>query len=233
MIRCFFIAVVLAAATVCGQAAAHDPHDTNPLACDRPAGETCYVAHLDHDHTPLSPHHDAAGQAFLVLNSERTELRYSIDVEGLDLDPIEANRTASEDITGIHLHLSIPGTIGPHVLNIFGWPAEEDADAVFDFDHESMTGIFDISDVSIDPATGQPYLQNLPLTTKIIYNWLDELDDGELMVAVHTVATGFGVMAIHGHINRVVPEPATSMLLVSGLLPILLRTRKRRIISRG
>jgi len=216
-----------------GPAQSHDPDSIGQLSCNPAAGETCFHAHLDNDHTPGSPHHDATGEAFLVLNSGRTELRYWLDIEGLDLDPIATNRIAPDDITGIHIHLSIPGTIGPHVLNIFGWPAEEDVDAVFNFGHDSLSGIYDISDASINPETGEPYLQNLPLTSKIIDDWLDELDGGELMFAVHTVATGFGVMAIHGHIHRAVPEPAAGTLLVSGGLLLLMSRRRRSVASAG
>jgi hypothetical protein len=107
-------------------------------------------------------------------------------------------------------------------------PAEEDADLVVDYEHNTLTGIYDISDATIDPATGEPYFQFFPLTTKIIDDWLDELDRGELMVAVHTVETGFPTMAIHGHISRVVPEPSTSVLLIVSVEWLWLRTRKSR-----
>jgi hypothetical protein len=226
MVRTALVSIALTTACLGGRAEGHDREASDRPACDVMAGEICYSAELDNSHTPLSPHHDASGEAFFTLNSARSELRYSLTIHGLKLKPIAASRTEPDDVAGIHLHLNVPGTIGPHILNIFGWPAEEDADAVFDYEHQSIFGIYDVSDASINPATGEPYLQNLPLTSKIIYDWLDQLDEGKLMLAVHTVATGFSVMAIHGHIHQVVPEPGTVGLLLSALTWFILRRRK-------
>jgi hypothetical protein len=141
----------------------------------------------------------------------------------LGLKPNPEDRTEPDDILGMHLHLHVPDTIGPHVLNIFGlatptvW-GEEDADLVVDYDHHTLTGIYDISDATIDPDTGEPYPQFFFATTKIIYDWLDYLDRGELVMAVHTVESGFANFAIHGHISRVVPEPTSGLLFALGIL---------------
>jgi hypothetical protein len=200
------------------------PLSSNPLACSPASGEACYYAALDDFNLHHSPHPNATGEAFFALNAERTELRYRLAIEGLNLKPNAAERTESDDILGIHLHLYVPGLpggVGPHVLNIFGlatygMPAEEDADLVVDYENHTLTGIYDISDATIDPETGEPYFQFFPLTTKIIDDWLDELERGELMIAVHTVESGFPTMAIHGHISQVVPEPVTSLMLIVG-----------------
>jgi hypothetical protein len=235
MSRSLRIVVILMAACLCGRAEGHDEHEhgMNPLACDVASGEICYYAVVDDFHATNSPHPDAIGEAFFVLNAERTELRYLLTVDGLSLKPIATDRTEPDDIIGIHLHLNVPDTVGPHVLNIFGLAtygvaAEEDADLVVDYDHKTLSGIYDISDATIDPATGEPYFQFFPLTSKIIDDWLDELDAGQLMIAVHTVASGFPAMAIHGHISRSVPEPTTSVLTLAGIMVSWLAARKRR-----
>lgn len=179
---------------------------------------------------------DATGEIYLTLNHERTELSYRIefdDLLGLKADP--ADRTAPDDITGIHLHLHVPGTVGPHVLNIFGLatynqPAEEDADRVIDYENNIISGIWDDGDATIDPTTGEPYLPFFPLTSKPLTDWIGYLNSGELMVAIHTNESGFPTMAIHGHISRVVPEPVT-IVMAGILLPFVLgplsRARRR------
>jgi hypothetical protein len=181
-------------------------------------GQTYYLADL-HDHQTHHLHHGATGAAFLSLNRERDHLSYQIAIEGLNLKPNAVDRTEPNDIIGIHMHLNVPGTVGPHVLNIFGlatygMPAEEDADLVVNYTHQILSGVYDYSDATIDPNTGAPYFQFFPLTTKIIDDWLDDLDAGDLMFAVHTVASGFPTMAIHGRIYAV-PEPATIVVLAA------------------
>jgi hypothetical protein len=222
-----------------GSAQQHDHghhHGSNPLACAPAAGEACYYAVLDDFNVHHSPHLDASGEAFFALNAERTELRYLLTLDGLNLKPNAAERTEPNDIVGIHLHLYIPGLpggVGPHVLNIFGlatygMPAEEDADLVVDYANQTLSGIYDISDATIDPETGEPYFQFFPLTTKIIDDWLDELDRGELMVAIHTVESGFPTMAIHGHISRVVPEPVAGLMIIVGASWLWIIAGRRR-----
>jgi hypothetical protein len=193
-------------------------------------GETNYIAEL-HDHDAHHLNHEAFGSASLSLNNERTHLSYRLDISGLNLKPNAADRTEPDDVIGIHMHLNVPGTVGPHVLNIFGlatygMPAEEDADLVVDYANNTLSGVFDYSDATIDPTTGEPYLQFFPLTTKIIDDWLDELHAGDLMFAVHTVATGFPTMAIHGRIHPV-PEPAM-MASVATVFCLWLSSRRRR-----
>jgi hypothetical protein len=207
-------------------------HAQEPV--DHPPHRYQYHALIDDFHAHPSTT-DATGEIFLSLNRARTELRYTIVLDDLlGLKPNPADRVEPDDILGIHLHLYIPDVpAGPHVLNIFGLAtygltAEEDADLVVDYEHRTLTGVFDISDATIDPATGEPYPQFFPLTTKIIYDWLDELDRGELMVAVHTVESGFPTMAIHGHISRVVPEPALGVAATYGIASLWFALRRGR-----
>jgi hypothetical protein len=127
----------------------------------------------------------------------------------------------------MHMHLAVPDVTGPHILNIFGLPSEDDADLIVDYDNESLSGIFDMSDASRDPKTGEVLPQFFPLTTKLIADWLDELAAGELYLAVHTVeasATPPGV-AIRGQIIPV-PEPSLDIWLAA-ILCGWLKTRRK------
>jgi hypothetical protein len=223
-------AAALVAVFPAGAGRAHDGHGLPDLP-----GATHYAL-IDDFHTVPSTT-DATGEIFLRLNHERTELHYKIVLDGtLGLKPNPADRTQPDDIIGIHMHEHVPGLpmgVGPHVLNIFGlatygMPAEEDADLIIDYEHQTLTGIYDISDATIDPETGQPYHQFFPLTSKIIDEWLDELENGLMMVGIHTNESGFPTMALHGHIARVVPEPAGSVVLVIGYGAMWSRSRKRR-----
>jgi hypothetical protein len=99
-------------------------------------------------------------------------------------------------------------------------PAEDDAHLVIDYDHQVLTGKWDLSDASRDPATGELLPQAFPLTSKVITNWLDDLDAGLLMVAIHTNESGFPEMAIHGHIHAIVPEPSAIVLFGAGAIGI-------------
>ncbi len=204
---------------------AHDGHHGG-------SGDKHYYALIDdfHTHPSLT---DSQGEIFLTLNEDQTELSYLIVLDGLlGLKENPADRIDPDDIIGIHLHLHVPDTVGPHVLNIFGLatyntPAEEDSDLLVDYEHNTLTGVWDDGDATINPETGEPYLPFYPLTSKPLTDWLDYLNSGQLMVAVHTNASGFPAMAIHGHINGVVPEPMTSMI-AAALLPFVFASRFRR-----
>jgi hypothetical protein len=168
----------------------------------------------------------AGGRASLTLSPDQKELRYFIELDGLDLEPVAANRVDPEDVFGVHLHLIVPDVVGPHVLNIFGNPAEEDADLVVDFAAETFSGVFDASDATRDPDTGELLPQFFPLTTKLIDHWIDYLMADRLYLAVHTVGQGGGAL-LHGDVIRV-PEPATVVLAPSGMALAAFRQRRSR-----
>ncbi len=173
------------------------------------AGQTHFLAELHTAHG-VHNHTMAHGRASLTLNAEQTELRYRIELTGLDLEPDPTRRVDPEDVFGIHLHLIVPGQIGPHILNIFGNPAEEDSDLIVDYAHETLSGVFDAGDASRDPATGELLPQFFPLTTKLLDDWIDDLMADGLYLAVHTVGQNGGAM-LHGDVLRV-PEPAAAPL---------------------
>ena len=51
---------------------------------------------------------DASGFATFELNEEKTELTYSIDLEGVTLKPNQSDRTDPSDVTKIHLWSPLP-----------------------------------------------------------------------------------------------------------------------------
>lgn len=229
MLRWFALGTLVAMLAVGQSAQAHDGQHHGGGN-----GSSTYYAFIDDYHSNPSTT-DATGQIFLSLNADQTELSYRIELDSLlGLKANAAERTEPDDIIGIHLHLHVPDTVGPHVLNIFGlatynMPAEEDADRVIDYHNRVITGVWDDGDATIDPATGEPYLPFLPLTSKPLSDWLGYLNSGELMVAIHTNESGFPAMAIHGHISRVVPEPATALVAIVALLwGVVGRIRARR-----
>ena len=163
---------------------------------------------------------NAGGFAIFTLNDDQTALEYFIQLEGLTLKPDILARTQPQDVTKIHLHVSPPGANGPHVLNIFGLPSEDDGDLVVNFATGSLRGRWDDSDVVDLNGNGL----SDPNETKPLTSFLDELRASQLYVQVHTVefdtSTGFAG-ELRGQIEAV-PEPSTllgmSFLAASGLL---------------
>jgi hypothetical protein len=188
------------------------------------AGPTQFVAEL---HTAHGAHNHsmAHGRASLTLSADQSRLEYSIALAGLDLESDPAKRVDPEDVFGIHLHLIVPGQIGPHILNIFGNPAEEDGDLVVDYSQEMLSGVFDAGDATRDPATGELLPQFFPLTTKIIHDWMDDLLANGLYLAVHTVGQN-GAALLHGDVIRI-PEPAPAGLMATVATAIAAFRRKR------
>lgn len=191
--------------------------------------QTQFAARLDASQVLSNPSSSTAtGLARMTLNAEQTELAYFLEFDGLDLKPLAAERTEPDDIVAIHIHLNVPGVIGPHVLNIFGFPAEEDGDRVVDYENETITGVYDASDATRNPDTGEIEPQAFPLTTKLFPTptRLAELLNEEWYFAVHTVgnaATPPGV-TIRGNFV-LVPEPTAALLAALGMTAMC-RTRQ-------
>ena len=197
-------------------------------------GQTHFASFLDASQVVNNPSDSTAtGVATLTLNAEQTELAYSVQLAGVDLEPVAENRTDPNDVVAIHIHLHVQDVIGPHILNIFGVPAFDDAGLVIDDENDSFHGVFDASDASRDPNTGALLPQAFPLTTKLFPTSfrLDELLNNEWYFAVHTVGTP-GV-TIRGAI-LVVPEPAAASLdilcIASGMF--FVRTRWQSPLNR-
>jgi hypothetical protein len=198
------------------------------LAAPFAQGQTHFTAEL-HPVPGAHGHGDAGGRASLTLSPDHKQLQYSISLSGLDLEPIASQRFDANDVFGIHMHLIVPGQIGPHVLNIFGDPAEEDADLVVEYNAETLSGVFDASDATRDPLTGELLPQFFPLTTKVIDDWIDYLMADGLYLAVHTVGQGGGAL-LHGDIIRV-PEPSAATTALIAAATLLAGRRRRRALA--
>ncbi|NET17021.1 MAG: DUF4347 domain-containing protein [Okeania sp. SIO1H6] len=123
----------------------------------------------------------ATGEAILTLNESQTEVDYSIDLEGVNLVADPAQRTEAQDVTKIHLHQGDIGASGPHRLNIFGLPSEDDANLIVDYEQEILTGIWDDTDASLSE-------QSNPMSTKFVSTSTEELLRNGLYIQVHTNA---------------------------------------------
>lgn len=109
---------------------------------------------------------------FVVLEIRR-ELAHSpnvavpvlgvIELRVLEFKPSPGDQVDDKDVVAIHIHLNVTDVIGPHVLNIFGVPSMDDDDFVVDYDNESFSGVFDASDASRHPGTGELLPQAFPL----------------------------------------------------------------------
>lgn len=188
-----------------------------PLQIVNPAhAATQFRVNLDGSQVVPSSSSTASGFATFELNEDQTALDYFIQLEGVSLKPDLTQRTQPQDVNKIHLHFGEAGSNGPHVLNIFGLPSEDDDDLVIDFEAGTLSGTWDNSD-AINPETGELFDQSGMGTTKLLSNFIDELLGNQLYIQVHTVEFP-DPGAIRGQIAGV-PEPSSllGLSLVFGL----------------
>lgn len=126
----------------------------------------------------------AKATATFMLADDGSGLAYQIKLDGLALKQDIANRTAAHDVTRIHLHVAPEGENGPHTLNIFGLPSEDDDNLVIDFENGIISGIWNNSDATDLNGDGDT---NDGPETKPLSNFLDELQAGNLYIQIHTV----------------------------------------------
>ena len=172
----------------------------------------------------------ATAHFILDLNGISPTLAYTISFQGLSV---------ATDIQAVHFHLGhpqpgpspLPGPPGlkhadaeengPHVLNVFGLPREDDADLVVDPLTNTISGVWDNSDWNYGPDGILDRGDSVQLAPMI-----PDLLLGEIYVQVHTFDfpvpdTG----ELRGQIV-VVPEPGIAVLLtVPGLLALGRRRR--------
>ncbi len=183
-----------------------------------------WVANLDASQVVGGSSETGTAVATFELDAAQENLTYAIEIFGLDLKVVAGDRTEFSDVTAIHLHNAPAGATGPHVMNIFGMPSEDDAEMVVDFESELINGVYNDADAT-DPNTGSLFDQNSPFTTKLLSNFVDDLEDGQIYLAIHTAGQG-GNIAIRGQLVAV-PEPSSvSLLLAISALGFGLR-RKR------
>lgn len=100
------------------------------------------------------------GTVLASLNDRQTALRYFIRINpALQLAMPPANPT---DVTAVHLHIGPVGVNGQHLLNIYGFPSQDDAQMTVLTNVNGIIGRWDDGD-----ATGPAANQSKPLTANI------------------------------------------------------------------
>jgi hypothetical protein len=166
---------------------------------------------------------DASGRGafFLDLTPGAPTMTYTLTFDGLSM---------TDDITAVHLHfghepppltifspdptvgrhVGAAGINGPHLLNIFGIPREDDADLIVDFANSTLSGIYDNGDENFGPDGIRD-----PGDSVAISEAIDAILLNETYIQVHTRAFPGG--EIRGQV-KAVPEPTTSTITVLALL---------------
>ena len=154
--------------------------------CCAPNDPPDFTATLTADQTvpriPASFERGTSGTARFWLRESGRALEYEIVLDGLDVggiqgDPVTEN--GGDDVTQLHLHVAPAGERGPHALNVFGAPAEDDADMTFDPASGTIRGLWDDGDVSTDPSIPEAG-RSVPFTDA-----LADLCAGRVYVNVH------------------------------------------------
>ncbi len=189
----------------------------------------------DGERSPIG--NGASGTMSLVLDptgalfgKEGPAVKYTLQLNGVDLGGTSTPETG-DDVTAIHLHSGNSGeeVIGIHTLNIFGSPSEDDADAVFDFENNTITGIWDNSDSTDDANTGNTsngipdhHLSDTlngvnPISTKTVSEYADELLAESHYIQVHTNDFPIPGGAIRGQVIEV-PSNGTYQASTEGYI---------------
>lgn len=137
----------------------------------------------------------AHGRVWFYLDESLSWVRYEIKLNSLDIAGVDGpGRTRRDTVTAVHFHIAPPGLAGPHVLNVFGPPSQDDAQMNCNPLARTIGGIWDDGDAN---ASLPQALQSHGLT-----EMLDALCDGLLYVDVHT--TRYPQGALRG---QVMPQP--------------------------
>ncbi|MEO1497861.1 MAG: CHRD domain-containing protein [Planctomycetota bacterium] len=139
-------------------------------------------------------------------------LAYEVVFDGVDFG---LTPTTGDDITALHIHdtTGVAHSAGtPHVLNIFGFPSEDDPQMVFDANASRVTGEWDDADLT---PPGLPHAGNPMANSATLSSMLVALDAGELFLMLHTgspnALPGTPGITIGGRIVPI-PEPTTPWL---------------------
>ncbi|MEO0869712.1 MAG: CHRD domain-containing protein, partial [Cyanobacteria bacterium J06642_11] len=153
----------------------------------------------------------ATANVTFILAEDGSSLAYKIQLDGLTLKADPAARTESNDVTKIHFHIGEPGSNGPHALNIFGKPSEDDDDLVVDYENGIITGIWDDSDATDLNGDGDT---SDPNESKPLSEYIEALKDGNLYIQVHDVAADeLGTPgAVRGQIMPLASENSFTLL---------------------
>ena len=131
----------------------------------------------------------ASGSAVLLWSENQERLRYEIIFDGITVDT-SAGTDTIEALTKLHIHIGGPTDLGPHALNIFGGPAEDDAEMEVHFENNEIHGIW--GDIDIGTLTSDT------ARSKELSDMREQLCAGELYFNIHTNLNPSG--AIRGQI---------------------------------
>ena len=129
---------------------------------------------------PTDPCDDVGneGVTYFWLNSEEESLFYEIVLPTLVIDD-DVTGGNPKSVTKIHFHFAAAPSKGPHALNVFRLPCEDDDDVALFPSEGAITGFWDETDVPTcafgTPGQSQPIAIMLPL-----------LCQDEIYVNVHT-----------------------------------------------
>lgn len=143
-------------------------------------------------------------------------LSYNIVLNGLDLD---SDNHDGNDVWGIHLHLAPTGSTGPHALNIYGLPRQDDAEMTSDPARHTLQGVWDDDDENLLPMN--PLLPIGPgnihmSSSRALSDMLDALKSEQILLAVHSWGQA-GEPVIGGRL-LVVPEPGSCAMIAAAFL---------------
>ena len=164
-----------------------------------PDGDDFVAALTAAQTVPSVPDQGGSGYATFRFVDGGSALAYEIAFSGLDIGAIKGDPQTpdeSDDITKIHIHIAPVGVAGPHVLNIYGAPAEDDDDMTFDAEAGVIRGVWDDGDANTDLPD---HAQSRPLSDVV-----DALCSGGTYLNVHTAAFDDGI--VRGQILPVDPE---------------------------
>lgn len=142
-----------------------------------------FVAFLNAEQTVPNEPNEATGIALFKFNRNNTKLRYTIYVYDLDLDGFVTPEEPGDDVTKIHFHNAPPGVAGPHILNVFKLPRQDDEDLVIKPFAGKLGGVWDDGDENLE---GAPSLK--------LSDSIETLCSGNAYVNVHSVDHAPGVI---------------------------------------
>lgn len=138
-----------------------------------------FFASLDEAQVVPPTGSSARGITFMWLNPARDRLMYWILMDGIVLKEDFTQRTQPEDAVGIHIHVGAPGANGPHGLNVWGTPSEDDLEMSMYPSLGLVTGDWNDGDAYVaNPGVGD---------TRLLTDHLTDLRAEDIYVQIHTV----------------------------------------------
>lgn len=139
-------------------------------------------------------------------------LAYDLRFSGADF---LGDANPGNDVTAIHFHDTAgldQSAATPHVLNVFGFPSQDDGQMVVEAVAGRVTGVWDDGDLT-DPL--HPMASNPMANSDTLTSMLGALQAGEIYVMLHTTSPNAlpnsGGITIGGAILPV-PEPTSATL---------------------